>query len=598
MAAGNESEEFEFRLRSEREGGAKPSEPTIGPKDIPGPKALPPVKETGLSFPGSSRVGAGEAALSAGTGALGSVVGAGAGILHNLFGSTEGGRRSDHVAADIAQSMTYRPRTREGQEYIGGLAKFLDSSKLAGLGPAEGMALAGAPRPRVPVPSSVTSMEPKLTASARPDRGAGATRVLDEMQRARDTVEAGTFPSPGVPRSPVEKAGMGVSDATQKFKDVLGSTKDRIEVAPALDLIENQLKGKAIDPAVRSALETARTTIKQAIENEGGGTSVQMIGGRPLVLENGKLVPAPTKQPGVGIELADEIRQSLNRQINGRDSTGRPLDKFTQELLGKVRDTVVGKTPEPYQKSLTELSGAKKGMEAFDPKASVLGKVTSGEEGAARLAGTDAQLRMESVFTGKTPEAHLKELVALNGHSPEALNGLRTSYTEWLSAPDPKLRAPKSGDLLKKWDSTRQAVSESGLMTPEHIANVDRVMDDVFKQAKGGTLKKAWASTAGWVAGMATPHPFVAARAVREVAESSMKAGTAKALEAAMLQIAGTPEGAAVLAAPPSAQSVARVRAMLPTDVAALVVPFEAQAESRTRQRPGPLTMQPNVYTR
>lgn len=92
-------------------------------------------------------LGTAEAGLSALTGAVAAPAGAVAGIARNLtggkFGTPEGTLMAQARAKEVAESLTYQPRTEAGREILGGLSKAIDATKIAGLGPTEAIAMSG-----------------------------------------------------------------------------------------------------------------------------------------------------------------------------------------------------------------------------------------------------------------------------------------------------------------------------------------------------------------------------------------------------------------------------------------------------------------------
>lgn len=82
--------------------------------------------------------GAGEVGLTALTGAvaapLAAVTGAVAAARSGKFGTKEGVKAGEQQAANLMGQMTYQPRTEKGQEYIQGLQKAFEASKLPPVG--------------------------------------------------------------------------------------------------------------------------------------------------------------------------------------------------------------------------------------------------------------------------------------------------------------------------------------------------------------------------------------------------------------------------------------------------------------------------------
>lgn len=142
--AANENEEFEFRARAEAEAGkSAPHEPT--PADIPG--GVPTSAQPDLTLK-DKVLGPAEAIMSMGSGAIAAPVGATAGVLKNLtggnFGTSAGLKEADKTAESVSNALTYQPRTEGGKQTVKAIGDIGEKSKLGGMGPAEGFALAGA----------------------------------------------------------------------------------------------------------------------------------------------------------------------------------------------------------------------------------------------------------------------------------------------------------------------------------------------------------------------------------------------------------------------------------------------------------------------
>lgn len=82
--------------------------------------------------------GAGETALSLGTGLVAAPIaairGVGSNILSGKYGTQEGIQHANKVAEETANAMTYTPRTQAGQEQTGALGEFMKSAGLEALG--------------------------------------------------------------------------------------------------------------------------------------------------------------------------------------------------------------------------------------------------------------------------------------------------------------------------------------------------------------------------------------------------------------------------------------------------------------------------------
>lgn len=120
-----------------------------------------------------------QAAAAAVTGTVAAPIGAVAGIYANLtsgkFGTPEGLRIADERAREIADSLTYRPRSQGGQEALAALGSAIESSKLAGMGPTEMNTLAG-------ISAGPRLVKNAAVPEARRFAGVGAEAASNEVQ--------------------------------------------------------------------------------------------------------------------------------------------------------------------------------------------------------------------------------------------------------------------------------------------------------------------------------------------------------------------------------------------------------------------------------
>lgn len=108
-----------------------------GPKAVEKPKEGP--KQSVVQRLLMNHLASLEAAGSIATGTVGQVVGRGAAIVRGLMpdriGTQEGARRSMEEGAGIAQALTYEPRLPLANDYLAGLGKAVEASKIEGMGP-------------------------------------------------------------------------------------------------------------------------------------------------------------------------------------------------------------------------------------------------------------------------------------------------------------------------------------------------------------------------------------------------------------------------------------------------------------------------------
>jgi len=113
--------------------GAAPAAPAVPEQPYAAPPAVRPVETGPAPTLGQRIVGAGEAALSALTGAtggaaglIGGTVGGLAGsILSGQFGTPEAAQEVERAAMEQAQRFTYQPRTRAGREATEAMGEFV-----------------------------------------------------------------------------------------------------------------------------------------------------------------------------------------------------------------------------------------------------------------------------------------------------------------------------------------------------------------------------------------------------------------------------------------------------------------------------------------
>jgi hypothetical protein len=127
------------------------SAPVIGAAPASGLDKLPPETPQARPQPtqnnegiGQRILGAGEAGLALGTGALGGAAGQLYGIGKTLtggkYGTQQGAQEGERAGVELANKLTYQPRTQTGRDIVGGIGSALEASRLQGL-PVEGAML-------------------------------------------------------------------------------------------------------------------------------------------------------------------------------------------------------------------------------------------------------------------------------------------------------------------------------------------------------------------------------------------------------------------------------------------------------------------------
>lgn len=556
--------------------------------------------------PLDSAVGTAEAALNLGSGMLtkpaSDIAGLAAIPLH-----AAGAIKTDPAQVKQSiQDLTYQPKTAAGQEIAeknpialvgkalgwGGRTarNLIDPARgegglraAAGQAVEEGIqqipALLGG---RGSVPKAAKPTEVPLPKST----GAGAEAVVNEMQRQR---EAGNAPTRGeVGMSARESAKLDLDEATKPMREAAFASPVKVSMAEPLSLID-RMKSQTNNPNVVKALDKAKSIIEDGINKS-----------KPKAPESGRMTAAEYKalkeQGSAGTmpaKMLDETRQAINDVINGIGESEN-FGPFAKKELMAIQESMLKYAPKEYQAYLAEYVKRAQGLEQFKAPGGAMEKVTTDPAAFDSLNRVDKQNLINKALEGDTPGRTLTELVRDTEHSPQAAAGVREAYTDWLTQSDPVSKLPTARGLTSRWEKTREAVKSSKLMTEEHISAMDKIMDDV-RQAEGASaLKKAWASTAGFMMGQTVGHPIVGAHAARDLLVGSKGEVTRKAMEGAVMKIASDPNGAAALAAPPTPANIAAVRQMMPKDIAAIMVTGEAQQEQQKPMRAKRLlSMQP-----
>lgn len=191
------------------------------PASAPVPKA--PTQSFKQEFPqeangstlGEKIIGTGEGLLSMASGAIAAPLGAAAGLFKGLtggkYGTKQGVAENNAMAKEVMNSLTYQPQTEVGRNIVSTVGDVLDSSKLAGMGPTEGIALS----------SVMAGARPAARVSgAKPPAGSAGPRAMASGD------SAGT--------QPVEMARASVAGASPELKAAVEETiKKKIPINQA-----------------------------------------------------------------------------------------------------------------------------------------------------------------------------------------------------------------------------------------------------------------------------------------------------------------------------------------------------------------------------
>lgn len=261
--------------------------------------------------------GAGSLASSLFAAPIGAAAGLIRGITGGKYGTAEGAREAQARAAEVAQSLTYRPRTEAGQEGVEQVGKAFEASKLGGLGPTEGVSLAGVlagPRAVKPVP--IRTAAPQMARASVGDAGAQA------LEQARATV-AGSHPEL---IAAVEKAGTQVNPVVVARHAEAYSLPVPIRLTP----------GQATQDVTMLSQEMNKRGKYQPLANRFNEQNKQLIENTDAIREKAAPDVYATTQPEIGELVIDAYKNKdaaananisqLYRQLRDANGGTLPLD--------------------------------------------------------------------------------------------------------------------------------------------------------------------------------------------------------------------------------------------------------------------------------
>lgn len=379
--AADETEEFEFRARSEREAAAK----APGPSSVPGQNP-PAAREARPSVPARvvDHIRSGpEALLSVASSIPAGLAGAGAGAFETLtggkFGTPEGIREGAKRAGEVSEALTYVPRSEGGRDLLKAGADVFAASKLGGMNPATAL-------PAIPT-----------LPAARATGAKAASTVAGKVDEAVGALTGKETTMPGVGAAETDVARM------------------RRERAADLPVPVKLTKGQA-----------ERTFEQQQFERE---TSKAPKEGLPLRERY-------ADQNAAILQNFDAFLDQTGAQARGLRATGEVVNKAVVEKAAKAKNEINA----AYEKA--RASGDMAEPIAIQPLLDYLEKNAAAEVGGASvLSGMRAGLnQLQKKTPGFVPINDLEELRktvgalaekdATNGHYGREAKALIDSLTE------------------------------------------------------------------------------------------------------------------------------------------------------------------------
>lgn len=288
---------------------------------------------------GQKLLGAGEAALSAGSGLvaapISALAGVGKGLIGGKYGTPEGVADAEKFASNVQDKLTYAPRTESGKNQIGGLSKVLEASKLQGLNPSLG-AEVGVLAPMAA--RQAITQAPKVAKSIGAE--IGATGRAGVTGRIGNFVEDATGVK--VPRAKSE----AVDSMKGALNSAINTTTDKVG---KLGLREQQLAEvrKKLDakleqsqlPNAANNLDSQGGSLREAFTGAIGSAKADRAATADQLFSNVKNLAVEKEKLGARVDTS-AIQNSLRNMM----SEAQGITDL-ENGLGKMLTAISGRTP-------------------------------------------------------------------------------------------------------------------------------------------------------------------------------------------------------------------------------------------------------------
>ena len=341
---------------------------------------VPPIESTAIKpLIIGDILGVGEALASGASGLLGGIAGQFAGVGRTLtggkFGTQEGIRQGEDTARNVAEAMTYRPRTETGQSIMETVGDVVDITKIAGIPPSQALTFASrvqqpAPRPTIKLPdfqrkeqAPMVGLGSAMTDKARiraeraqalpvplPLTKGMLSRDFEQQRFERETAKAGSIGEPLRERH---------ADLNQKilqnfdaFVEQTGSEAGGLRAVGQIvnDAIVNKSKmaKSHIDAAYKKARESGAMSepvnvnqIQQYIESHRPeAINAPIISSLEAKL-NSVLKKNPFGNPTATINDLEEVRKMVGT-LSGKDATNAHFGKEIKTLIDGLTENAGG----------------------------------------------------------------------------------------------------------------------------------------------------------------------------------------------------------------------------------------------------------------
>lgn len=405
--------------------------------------------------------GAGETALALGTGALAAPIGAARGVYESLTGgkagTQEGIRQGQKKGGELAQDLTYAPRTTAGQEMTGRLGQFFKDAGLESLGGLGGELGA-------------------IGAGAKAVRPLAATKAAQVATAIKDSPEA--YMAANAAKA-VGNAGSAVGTGARNLAGkALGFDKDALALAQKAkeygidirpDMVSNRkivkLVGEALDnvPLSGSKSEARQEAFNMAlIKSIGGDPNAKRLNAdvfKRAMDKSGKEIGRIGEQ--YGVEITPDIQTAFKQVVSDAKKyetkdVSRAVANYVNEIKSKSEQGLMDGT-------------------AFKKLNSKIGRQLAGtSNGDLKNALSDVQEILHDALTNSIPKDELK-----------AWNTARTQYAKGKTL-EPLVAKSTVGDISApallgqvtrdKTGKTRQAKGNAGDLGD--LARIGQIMKE------------------------------------------------------------------------------------------------------------------------
>jgi Transglycosylase SLT domain len=265
-----------------------------------------------------------ETPLALGSSMVGGVVGPIAGLYKGLtsgkYGTQEGVNEASKYAGDVANSMTYQPRTQTGQEITGTIGKTLNDSGVIGVAPMMGE-LGAVGKAATPINNSISD----LLRSTSEESANGASKLINSVKptiNPRISELADKAQEFGIPLRPDMLT-------NNKFAKILGNTLEQVPLSGSKAVDRQGAYTSALIKLLGGDESTAKLTpdVFSSAMQKSGGTIGDISARTPI-----KVTGDFTQGIKAELENANKFETS---------DVAKVVNNYADELTSKGQDGII-----------------------------------------------------------------------------------------------------------------------------------------------------------------------------------------------------------------------------------------------------------------